>query len=105
MSTSSQFYTGADPSYFQPPEEVRKYGLRNLCRIIAAAVVLGLIVSIGMVFIGARLLWQTPAAPTQAEVRVPRRIRPEVHLATGIQEPEIERHGVRHHAAIGAESE
>jgi len=30
MSTSSQFYTGADPSYFPAPEPGRKSGRRNL---------------------------------------------------------------------------
>ena len=105
MSTSSQFYTGADPSYFQPPEAARKSGLRNLGRIIAAAVVLGLIVSIGMVFIGARLLWQTPAAPTRAEIPVHRQVRPEAHLAFSIQEVEVKRGGRRHEAAGGKESE
>jgi len=106
MSTSSQFYTGADPSYFDQPEAVRKSGLRNLGRIIAAAVVLGLIVSIGMVFIGARLLWQTPAVPTQADVPVHRQARPEAHLAFSIQEAEVKHSGRRHEAAggVGGES-
>jgi hypothetical protein len=101
MSTSSQFYTGADPSYFQAPEPVRKSGLRNLGRIIAAAVVLGLIVSIGMVFIGTRLLWEAPAAPAQAEIPVHRQLRPEAHLAFSIQEVEVKRGGRRHQAAGG----
>jgi hypothetical protein len=101
MSTSSQFYTGADPSYFQAPEPVRKSGLRNLGRIIALAVVLGLIVSIGMVFIGTRLLWEAPAAPPQAEIPVHRQLRPEAHLAFSIQEVEVKHGGRRHQATRG----
>lgn len=101
MSTSSQFYTGADPSYFQAQEPVRKSGLRNLGRMIAAAVVLGLIVSIGMVLVAVRLLWQTPAAPTQAEVPVHRQARPEAHLAFSLQEVEVKRGGRLHAAAVG----
>jgi hypothetical protein len=106
MSTSSQFYTGADPSYFPAPDPVRKSGLRNLVRIIAGPVILSLIGSIMMVVVGMRLLWQAPAAkPTRSEVPVQRLTRPEVHLAMGIQEPEVKRSGRRHEAAAGAESE
>jgi len=105
MHTSSQFYTGADPAYFQEPEPLRKSGLRSLGRIIASAVVLGLIVSIGMVFVAARLLWQTPAAPAQAEFPVARHARPEVHLAFSVQEAEVRHSGRRHEAPRGVEDE
>ncbi len=105
MSTSSQFYTGADPSYFPAPEPVRKSGLRNLVRVIAGPVTLSVIGSIAMVVVGMRLLWQEPAAPTQPEAPTQKQTRPEAHLAFGIQEPEIKRSGRRHEAAAGAESE
>src|SRR5947208_5064372 len=105
MSTSSQFYTGADPSYFPAPDPVRKSGLRRLGRVIAGPVTLSLIGSIVMVVVGMRWLWQEPAAPTQAELPVQRITRPAAHLAFSIQGPEIKRSGRRHEAAAGAESE
>jgi hypothetical protein len=105
MSTSSQFYTGADPSYFQAPDPVRRSSLRNLGRFVAAAVILGLIVSIGMVFIGMRFLWQPPASPTQADVSLHTQARPEVHLAFSIQEAEVKRGGRRHEAVEGMGNE
>jgi hypothetical protein len=105
MSTSSQFYTGADPSYFPAPEPVRKSGLRSLVRVIAGPITLSLIGSVVMVFVGVRWLWQEPAALTQAEFPVRRLTRPEVRLAFGIQEPETKRNGRRHEASAGAQSE
>jgi hypothetical protein len=105
MSPSSQFYTGADPSYFPAPDPERKSGRRKLGRIIAGPVTLSLIGSIVMVVVGMRLLWQAPAAPTQVEVPPHRLERPEVHLAFSIQEAEVKRGGRRREAAGGAESE
>jgi len=105
MSTSSQFYTGADPSYFPAPEPGKKSGRRNLGRVVAGLVITGLIISIVMVVAGMRWLWQAPEAPTQLEVTTQKRTRPEAHLAFSIQEPEIKRSGRRHEAAAGAESE
>ncbi|SRR6266851_7005884 len=105
MSTSSQFYTGADPSYFPAPEPVRKSGLRSLVRLIAGPVTVSLIGSIVMVVVGVRWLWQAPDALTQADLPVQRLTRPEVHLAVGIQELEVKHNGRRHDPARGAESE
>ncbi|PYT30891.1 MAG: hypothetical protein DMG58_13450 [Acidobacteria bacterium] len=105
MSTSSQFYTGADPSYFPAPEPGRKSGRRNLIRVIAGPVTLSLIGSIVMVVVGMRLLWQTPAAPTQLEVPAQKQTRPAAHLAFSIQEPEIKHSGRRHESAARTESE
>ena len=72
---------------------------------IAAAAVLGLIVSIGMVLIAAHLLWQTPAAPTQAELSLHRQAPPETHLAFHIQGVDVKRGDRRHEAAGGEEDE
>jgi hypothetical protein len=105
MSTSSQFYTGADPSYFPAPEPVRKSGRRNLVRLIVGPVTLSLIASVVMVVVGVRWLWQPPDALTQADLPVRRLTRPEVHLAVGIQELEVKRSGRRRAEARGAESE
>jgi hypothetical protein len=105
MSTSSQFYTGADPSYFPAPEPVRKSGRRNLVRLIVGPVTLSLIGSVVMVVVGVRWLWQPPDALTQADLPVQRLTRPEVHLAVGIQELEVKRSGRRHAEARGAENE
>jgi len=105
MSTSSQFYTGADPSYFPAPEPVRKSGRRNLVRLIVGPVTLSLIGSVVMVVVGVRWLWQPPDALTQADLPVQRLTRPEVHLAVGIQEWEVKRSGRRHAEARGADNE
>jgi hypothetical protein len=104
MSTSSQFYTGADPSYFPAPEPVRKSGRRNLVRLIVGPVTVSLIGSVVMVVVGVRWLWQPPDALTQADLPVQRLTRPEVHLAVGIQELEVKR-SRRHAEARGAENE
>ena len=105
MNTSSQFYTGADPSYFPAPEPVRKSGLRNLVRLIVGPVTLSLIGSIVMVVVGVRWLWQATDALTQSDLPVQRLTRPEVHLAIGIQESEVRHNGRRHDLARSAESE
>jgi hypothetical protein len=105
MSTSSQFYTGADPSYFPAPEPVRKSGRRNLIRLIVGPVTLSLIGSIVMAVVGVRWLWQAPDALTQADLPVQRLTRPAVHLAVGIQELEVKRSGRRLAEARGADSE
>ena len=105
MSTSGQFYTGADPSYFQEPDPGGKRGRRNPGGLIAGLVIVGLIVSIVMVVSATRLLWQAPAAnPTPAAVPGRKQTRPEVRLAVGIQYPEVKRSGRRHEPSAGTES-
>jgi hypothetical protein len=105
MSTSSQFYTGADPSYFPAPEPVRKSGRRNLVRLIVGPVTLSLIGSVVMVVVGVRWLCQPPDALTQADLPVRRLTRPEVHLAVGIQELDVKRSARRLAEARAADGE
>lgn len=105
MSTSSQFYTGADPSYFPAPDPRNRGGRQKLVRIIAGPVTLSLIGSIVMVVIGLRWFWQAPPAPAGLEVPVHRQARSEAHLAFAVQEVEAKHSNRRHEAGAGAESE
>jgi len=102
MSHYSQFYTGADPSYF-PARDSSGSGLRNLLRIAPGPATLSLIGSIVMIVVGMRLLWQSPAEdPAPAEVSSQRQTHPEIRLVGGIQGQAVEVRGIRHRPATNA---
>jgi hypothetical protein len=96
MSISSQFYTGAEPSYFASPDPGKKSRLRRLGRAIAGPVATSLIVSIVMTVVGVRLLWQTPdAISTPEEVPAQKRMSSRADVPAAIQESEVKHIGRR----------
>lgn len=103
MSTSSQFYTGADPSYFPAPDPRKKAGRQKLVRIIAGPVTWSLIGSIAMVVIGMRWFWQEPPAPAGLQASVRRQVQPEVRLAFSVQAAEVAHSGRGHEAGVVSE--
>ena len=103
MSTSSQFYTGADPSYFPASDPRKKAGRLKLVRIIAGPVTWSLIGSVAMVVIGVRWFWQAPPAPAELQLPARRQVQPEVRLAFSVQEAEVKRSGRGHEAGVVSE--
>jgi hypothetical protein len=107
MSTSSQFYTGADPSYFPAQDPKKKSFLRRLGRALAGPVTMSLIVSILATVIGVRLLWQTtePIPVREESPALKQRTSSAVRLPATTRESEVKAGSHRPKQAAGAESE